>query len=142
MALIGGRSNIFEPFSLDIFDPFEGFVAVANAPSSASKTMAIANPNIHWKENSDAQVIKVNLPAEGEKVKVDMEDRWCSRSVEEKTHRWHYVERSSAKFVHRFRLPENVRMGQVNATMDNDVRAYRDPNPKQNPPCHHIIIVS
>ncbi|KAK3035139.1 hypothetical protein RJ639_032641 [Escallonia herrerae] len=29
---------------------------------------------------------------------------------EEKTHRRHYVERSSAKFVHRFRLRENVRI--------------------------------
>ncbi|KAK2996469.1 hypothetical protein RJ639_026363 [Escallonia herrerae] len=67
MALIpsffgGRRSNIFDPFSLDIFDPFEGFGAVTNAPSWGRETAAVANPRVSWKETPEPHVIKVDLP--------------------------------------------------------------------------------
>ncbi|KAL0539477.1 hypothetical protein IC582_023691 [Cucumis melo] len=42
----GRRSNVFDPFLLDVWDPFEGFPfsnSLANVPSSARETSAFAN---------------------------------------------------------------------------------------------------
>ncbi|KAM7490788.1 hypothetical protein LguiA_033709 [Lonicera macranthoides] len=72
MALIpssffgGQRSNVFDPFSLDIWDPFQGFPfssnTVANVPSFARETSAIADTRIDWKETPEAHVFKADLP--------------------------------------------------------------------------------
>ena len=40
---------------------------------------------------------------------------------EEKKDTWHRVERSSEKFLRRFRLPENAKMDQIKASMENGV---------------------
>ncbi|KAF8403010.1 hypothetical protein HHK36_011105 [Tetracentron sinense] len=78
----GRRSNIFDPFSLDIWDPFQ-------ISEERSKVLQIS----------------------GEK----------SKEQEEKNDKLHRVERSSGKFLRRFRLPENAKVDQVKATMENGV---------------------
>ncbi|GKV28353.1 hypothetical protein SLEP1_g37424 [Rubroshorea leprosula] len=126
------RSNIFDPFSLDIWDPFEGFPfnsTVANVPSSARETSAFANARIDWKETPEAHIFKADLPGlKKEEVKVEVEEGRVlqisgerSREVEDKNDTWHRVERSSGKFLRRFRLPENAKMDQVKASMENGV---------------------
>ena len=40
---------------------------------------------------------------------------------EEKTDTWHLVERSSGKFMRRLRLPENAKMDEIKAAMENGV---------------------
>ncbi|KAK2975662.1 hypothetical protein RJ640_025958 [Escallonia rubra] len=155
MALIpsffgGSRSNIFDPFSLAIFDPFEGFGAVANAPSWGRETAAVANPRVDWKETPEAHVVKVDLPGlKKEEVKVEVEDGRViqvsgerSREQEEKTDRWHRVERSSGKFVRRFRLPENARMDQVKAAMENGVLTVTVPKEEGKKPEVKAIDIS
>lgn len=126
----GRRSNVFDPFSLDIWDPFEGFSSsVANIPSSARETSALANTRIDWKETPEAHVFKADLPGlKKEEVKVEVEDGRVlqisgerSREQEEKNDKWHRVERSSGKFMRRFRLPENTKMDQIRASMENGV---------------------
>ncbi|KAG9152059.1 hypothetical protein Leryth_025208 [Lithospermum erythrorhizon] len=42
-----------------------------------------------------------------------------SREHEEKNDKWHRMERSSGKFVRRFRLPENAKMDEIKASMEN-----------------------
>ncbi|KAL0303793.1 UNVERIFIED_CONTAM: class I heat shock protein [Sesamum radiatum] len=137
MALIpsfftGRRSNVFDPFSLDLWDPFEGLPfssAVANLPSSARETTAVANTRIDWRETPEAHVFKADLPGlKKEEVKVEVEDGRIlqisgerTKEQEEKTDTWHRLERSSGKFLRRFRLPENAKMDQVKATMENGV---------------------
>lgn len=121
---------MFDPFSLDIWDPFEGFSSsVANIPSSARETSALANTRIDWKETPEAHVFKADLPGlKKEEVKVEVEDGRVlqisgerSREQEEKNDKWHRVERSSGKFMRRFRLPENTKMDQIRASMENGV---------------------
>lgn len=121
---------MFDPFSLDIWDPFEGFSSsVANIPSSARETSALANTRIDWKETPEVHVFKVDLPGlKKEEVKVEVEDGRVlqisgerSREQEEKNDKWHRVERSSGKFMRRFGLPENAKMDQIRASMENGV---------------------
>ncbi|XP_031248449.1 17.6 kDa class I heat shock protein 3-like [Pistacia vera] len=133
LSLFGGRrSNVFDPFSLDIWDPFEGFpltTTVANAPSSACDTSAIANTRIDWKETPEAHIFRADLPGlKKEEVKVEVEGGSVLQisgeriqENEEKNDKWHRIERSSGKFTRRFRLPENAKMDQIKASMENGV---------------------
>ncbi|XP_059662404.1 17.5 kDa class I heat shock protein-like [Cornus florida] len=150
MALIpsifggGRRSNVFDPFSLDIWDPFEGFSgAVANVHNAAARdASAIVNARVDWKETPEAHVFKADLPGlKKEEVKVEVEDGRVlqisgERKVEheEKNDKWHRVERSTGNFIRRFRLPENVKMDQIKATMENGVLTVVVPKEEVNKP--------
>ncbi|CAN6568899.1 unnamed protein product [Malus baccata var. baccata] len=143
LSLFGRRrSNVFDPFSLDIWDPFEGFGALANIPSSARETTAIANTRIDWKETPEAHIFKADLPGiKKEEVKVEVEDGRVlqisgerSREQEEKNDKWHRVERSSGKFMRRFRLPENAKIDQVKAAMENGVLTVTVPKEEEKKP--------
>ncbi|CAI9774448.1 unnamed protein product [Fraxinus pennsylvanica] len=64
--LTSGRKNVFDPFSLDVWDPFQGFPfssTLANVPSSSRETAALANTRIDWKETPEAHIFKVDLPS-------------------------------------------------------------------------------
>ncbi|GFP80847.1 17.6 kDa class i heat shock protein [Phtheirospermum japonicum] len=132
------RTNVFDPFSLDIWDPFEGF-PISNFPSSARETTAVANARIDWKETPEAHVVKVDVPGlKKEEVKVEVEDGSIlqisgerSKEQEEKNDTWHRVERSSGKFLRRFRLPENAKLGEVKAAMENGVLTVTVPKEEE-----------
>ena len=74
-------------------------------------------------------MFKADLPGvKKEEVKVEVEEGRIlqisgDRNVEkeEKNDKWHRVERSSGKFMRRFRLPENVKVNEVKAAMENGV---------------------
>ncbi|KAM1612782.1 hypothetical protein PS2_001381 [Malus domestica] len=151
LSLFGGRrSNVFDPFSLDIWDPFEGFGALANIPSSAGETTAIANTRIDWKETPEAHIFKADLPGiKKEEVKVEVEDGRVlqisgerSREQEEKNDKWHRVERSSGRFMRRFRLPENAKLDQVKAAMENGVLTVTVPKEEEKKPEVKAIDIS
>ncbi|CAH9134101.1 unnamed protein product [Cuscuta epithymum] len=145
-SIFGGRrSNVFDPFSLDVWDPFEGFPfsnTVANAGGSASETSAFVNTRTDWKETPEAHVFKADLPGlKKEEVKVEVEEGRVlqisgerSREKEEKKDKWHRVERSSGKFLRRFRLPENAKVEQVKASMENGVLTVTVPKEEVKKP--------
>ncbi|XP_061979651.1 18.1 kDa class I heat shock protein-like [Populus nigra] len=119
-----GRS-IFDPFSsFDIWDPFKVF-----SPFTSTSNSAFVNTRVDWKETPEAHVFKADLPGlKKEEVKVEVEDDRVlqisgERNVEkeDKNDTWHRVERSSGKFFRRFRLPEDAKMDQVKASMENGV---------------------
>ncbi|PWZ58771.1 class I heat shock protein [Zea mays] len=137
MSLIR-RGNAFDPFSLDLWDPFEGFFPfgssgvrslVPSLPRTSSETAAFAGARIDWKETPEAHVFKADVPGlRKEEVKVEVEDGNVlqisgerNKEHEEKNDRWHRVERSSGKFLRRFRLPDNAKADQIKASMENGV---------------------
>uniref|UniRef100_A0ACD5TWS2 Uncharacterized protein n=1 Tax=Avena sativa TaxID=4498 RepID=A0ACD5TWS2_AVESA len=111
------RSNVFDPFSLDLFDPFDGFPFGSGSstggdlvPHTSSETAAFAGARIDWKETPEAHVFKADVPGlKKEEVKVEVEDGSIlqisgerNKEQEEKTDTWHRQERSSGKFLRRF----------------------------------------
>lgn len=117
--------------------------SVANVPSSGGReTAAIVNPRIDWKENPEAHVIRADLPGlNKEEVKLEIEDGRVlqisgekNREHEEKNDKWHRVERVTGKFLRRFRLPENAKMDQVKATMENGVLTIIVPKEEEKKP--------
>ncbi|GLT66899.1 hypothetical protein SLA2020_392400 [Shorea laevis] len=151
-SILGGRrSNAFDPFSLHIWDPFEGFPfssTLSILPSSASEVSSFVNTEIDWKEIPEAHVFKADLPGlKKEEVKVEVEDGRVlqisgerSREQEEKNDKWHRVERSSGKFLRRFRLSENAKMDQVKASMENGVLTVTVPKEEKKPEVKAIEI--
>nr|ABW81200.1 putative heat-schock protein 1 [Arabidopsis cebennensis] len=118
-------NNIFDPFSLDVWDPFKELTS----SSLSRENSAIVNARVDWRETPEAHVFKADLPGlKKEEVKVEIEEDSVLKisgerhvEKEDKNDTWHRVERSSGQFTRRFRLPENVKMDQVNAAMENGV---------------------
>ncbi|ESQ37377.1 hypothetical protein EUTSA_v10002949mg [Eutrema salsugineum] len=142
----GRRTNVFDPFSLDVWDPFEGS-GLANAPGR--DVAAFTNAKVDWRETPEAHVFKADLPGlKKEEVKVEVEDGNVLQisgerrsENEEKSDKWHRVERSSGKFMRRFRLPENAKMEEVKACMENGVLSVMVPKiPERKPEVKSIDI--
>ncbi|KAJ1375738.1 HSP20-like chaperone [Sesbania bispinosa] len=145
----GRRSNIFDPFSLDVWDPFKDF-PFPNSLSTSQENSAFVSTRVDWKETPEAHVFKVDLPGlKKEEVKVEIEDDRVlqisgERSVEkeDKSDTWHRMERSSGKFLRRFRLSENAKMDQVKASMENGVLTVTVPKEEIKKPDVKTIEIS
>ncbi|KAM2887575.1 hypothetical protein FF1_011425 [Malus domestica] len=60
------------------------------------------------------------------------------KQKEAKNDKWHRVERSSGKFIKRFRLPENAKIDQVKAVMENGlltVTVCKEEKRRKTSPC-------
>ncbi|KAJ0539011.1 putative small heat shock protein HSP20 [Helianthus annuus] len=149
-SLLGGRrSSVFDPFSLDVWDPFKDF-PISSSSDVSRETSALVNARVDWKETPKAHVFKADLPGiKKEEVKVEVEDGNIlqitgQRNVEkeDKNDKWHRVERSSGKFTRRFRLPENAEMDQVKAAMENGVLTITVPKEEVKKPDVKSIEIS
>ncbi|XP_020422204.1 18.1 kDa class I heat shock protein [Prunus persica] len=133
------RGSIFDPFSLDVWDPFKDFPFPSSSSLSTfpefSENSAFLNTRIDWKETPEAHLFKADLPGlKKEEVKVEVEDNRVlqisgERNVEkeDKNDKWHRVERSSGKFLRRFQLPENAKLDEIKAAMENGVLSVTVP---------------
>ncbi|KAE7998686.1 hypothetical protein FH972_003205 [Carpinus fangiana] len=119
-------------------DPFQG----SPFTSASDQSSVFANTRVDWKETPEAHIFKADLPGlKKEGVKVQVEDGRVlqisgerSRDQEEKNDKWHQIERSSGKFLRRFRLPENAKMDQVKASMENGVLTMTVPKGEKKKP--------
>ncbi|KAI3977597.1 hypothetical protein MKX01_000510 [Papaver californicum] len=154
------RTNVFDPFSLDVWDPFQGFPFSGSGSSSSAlsfpgseiskETSQLANTRIDWKETPEAHIFRADLPGiKKEEVKVEVEEGRVlqisgerNREKEEKNDKWHRVERSSGKFLRRFRLPENAKVDQVKASMENGVLTVSVPKIVEKKPQVKSIQIS
>ncbi|XP_078162362.1 18.1 kDa class I heat shock protein-like [Carex rostrata] len=146
------RSNIFDPFSLDVWDPFQGFPFNSNRSLTSfdNETSAFANARIDWKETPEAHIIKADIPGvKKEEVKVEVEEGNVlkisgerNKEKEEKKDTWHRAERSSGKFMRTFRLPENAKVDQVKAAMENGVLTVTVPKEEVKKPEVKTIEIS
>ncbi|XP_056175875.1 18.1 kDa class I heat shock protein-like [Syzygium oleosum] len=144
----GRRSDAFDPFSLDLWDPFKDFpfpsssLSASNFPRTFRENSSFVNTRIDWRETPEAHVFKADLPGlKKEEVKVEVEDDRVlhirgERMVEkeDKNDKWHRVERSSGKFMRRFRLPKNARMDQAKASMENGMLTVTVPKVEEKKP--------
>jgi HSP20 family protein len=147
------RSNIFDPFSLDLWDPFQGFpLDSLRSISTANDANTFVNARIDWKETPEAHIFKADLPGvKKEEVKVEVEEGRVlkisgerSREKEERNEKWHRMEmeRSTGKFLRRFRLPDNAKADQVKAGMENGVLTVTVPKEEVKKPEAKAIEIS
>ncbi|KAI4299416.1 hypothetical protein L6164_032882 [Bauhinia variegata] len=145
------RSNVLDPFSLDIWDPFKDFAFPSSLSTEFSReNSAFVNTRVDWKETPEAHVFKADIPGlRKEEVKVEVEDDRVlqisgerNAEKEDKNEKWHRVERSSGKFLRRFRLPENAKIDQIKASMENGVLTVTVPKEEVRKPDVKAIEIS
>ncbi|XP_062017357.1 18.1 kDa class I heat shock protein-like [Rosa rugosa] len=148
------NSNISDPFSLDLWDPFKDFPFPSSSlspfPEFPRENSAFVNTRIDWKETPEAHVFKADIPGlTKEEVKVEVEDDRVlqirgERKIEkeDKNDTWHRVERSSGKFSRRFRLPENAKIDEIKAAMENGVLSVTVPKAEVKRPDVKTIQIS
>ncbi|XP_021894590.1 17.6 kDa class I heat shock protein 2-like [Carica papaya] len=147
-SFFGHRSSVFDPFSLDVWEPF--WNSPLRSSSISRESSAIINTRVDWKETPEAHVFAADLPGmKKEEVKVEVEDNRVLKisgerhvEEEEKNETWHRVERRSGKFSRRFRLPENVKMEEVKASMENGVLTVTVPKAEVKKPDVKAIEIS
>ena len=139
--------RFFDTLALDSWNPF-GTIFGTTASSGtdvwlASDTTAFADTYIESRETAEAYVFSARLPAgvTKEEVKVEVEDGNVlvvsgerTKEKEDKNDKWHRVERSSGKFVRRFRLPEDAKVEEVKAGLENGVLTVTVPKAEAKKP--------
>ncbi|KAL2241229.1 17.5 kDa class I heat shock protein-like [Sesamum indicum] len=144
-SVFGRRGSVFDPLSLDLWDPFRDWPV-----SSSDEASQLAATKVDWRETPEAHVFKADVPGlKKEEVKVEVEDDNVlqisgerTREKEEKNDTWHRLERSSGKFFRRFRLPENAKMDQIKASMENGVLTVTVPKEEVKKPEVKAIEIS
>ncbi|XP_044474127.1 class I heat shock protein-like [Mangifera indica] len=130
-SLFGDRC-VFNPVSSDIWAPL----------SSNNEISQFASARVDWKETPEAHIFMADLPGlKKEEVKVEVEEGRVlqisgerSLEKEDKNEKWHRVERGHGKFLRRFRLPQNAKVDEVKASMENGVLNVTVPKMEEKKP--------
>jgi HSP20 family protein len=105
-------------------------------------TNAVASTAVDVKETADSFKFIAELPGlKREEVKVQLEPGNIlsisgerTREEKQETETYHRVERSTGKFLRRFRLPDNADVEKINASAENGLLTVSVPKvPKKEP---------
>ncbi|KAK6935785.1 Alpha crystallin/Hsp20 domain [Dillenia turbinata] len=140
--------RLSDSFYQEMWDPFKDFQSTLSLLNHNES--AIMNARMDWKETPEAHVFKADLPGlKKEEVKLEIEDDRVLQvsgernfEKEEKNDKWHRIERGSGKFMRRFRLPENAKLDQVKASMENGVLTVTVPKMEEKRPDVKTIEIS
>ncbi|KAL6135851.1 hypothetical protein ACLB2K_068076 [Fragaria x ananassa] len=128
-------------------EPLDPFLSVIN------KCPVLDTPT-DWKETPKAHVLVSDLPGmKKEEVKVEVDDgRVLQISGERKVEdgnggsdkndpecKWHRVERCRGKFLRRFKLPENSKTDEIQASMENGVLTVTIPKQEVPKPQRKVV---
>ncbi|MED6123344.1 hypothetical protein PIB30_048338 [Stylosanthes scabra] len=139
-SLLSNRSTLLDPFSSGIWGP------------NNNEVSSFANARVDWKETPEAHVFKADLPGlKKDEVKVEVEEgrvlqisgerRVEKEEKKEEGEKWHRVERGRGKFLRKFWLPENAKVDEVKASMENGVLTVTIPKlPEKKPEIKTIDI--
>lgn len=123
--------NLFDPFSLDLWDPFSDFPF----PLSFSRILpefnfgTSVNSRVDWKESPTAHILKAVLPGFGnEDVLVELQDERVLQ-----------ISTDSGNFLSRFKLPDNANIQELKASMSNGVLTVTVP--KEDARRHSLRVV-
>ena len=123
-------------FDACVENPFDSFLSSIFSGIPASATWV----KVDWKETPESHIFMADLPGlKKEEVKVEVEGGRVleisgERRKEEKEDTWHREERISGKFLRRFRLPENAKVDEVKAAMENGVLTVTVPKKEVKKP--------
>nr|CAA45861.1 17 Kd heat shock protein [Hordeum vulgare subsp. vulgare] len=145
------RSNVLDPFADLWADPLDTFRSIFPAISGGNSETAVRERRMDWKgRRLEAHVFKADLPGvKKEEVKVEVEDGNVlivsgerTKEKEDKNDKWHRVERRSGKFVRPFRLPEDGKVDEVKAGLENGVLTVTVPKAEVKKPEVKAIEIS
>ncbi|KAL9371694.1 hypothetical protein Peur_036834 [Populus x canadensis] len=120
------RTNVFDPFSLDIWDPFEGHIGQCSCLNTRNISFCQCKNRLERDSRKSCKSV----------------ERGAKNRRKERNDNWHQIERSSGKFSGRFRLPEKVKMDQVKASMEIGVLTVTIPKEEKQPEVKAIEISS
>lgn len=127
------RFSLFDPFSLDLWDPFSDFPLPFPSFSRAFPDLTLGassvNSRVDWKETPNAHVLRASLPGfADEDVLVELQD---GRVLQ--------ISTDSGSFMSRFKLPDNARIDQLKAVMNHGVLTVTVP--KDEAPRNNVRVV-
>ncbi|KAG9453233.1 hypothetical protein H6P81_006137 [Aristolochia fimbriata] len=150
-TFFGKKINSLDPFSLDIWDPFEGFpfnnsiTAAAPRLNLLSKINRVGNSNykMEWKETPEAHIMEAHLPGYAlQDLKVEIEEGKVLQVTGERGEDDDHKAGGSRKLLKRFRLPDDAKTDMVTAKMEEEVLIVTVPIPLKKPQMKAIQISS